>query len=1057
MTIQIVNVGSNPNDGSGDDLRTAFLKVNNNFEFLAEVVGGTSDGANVGNAIGEVFARKLDDTLFFRTLSAGNDGISITQSGDVISISNTFSTPNSFSRIFIGDTSNSVQALNPGDSFRIRSEGAVQLGAIGNTITITGVFNLSDDSLPSLSGNLNLSSNNIIGTGNIDILGNIISNNLTVGRSTGPGNWPGLAVINGTLTVNSSTTLQSLSATSISASTSITAPNITATNTLTGNLLGTTTGTHYGNVAIKGQGLDPDIIAVNTAASPATFTGNLFGNVSGGFTGNLISGGLNFNSQTLSGEGFINISGSEINLNHPLIVNAVSYKPIELEDQEPQPDDGYASALFTSVLQPGGTSITESLRLRSVSLNSSQTLPLGTGIMFESQNIIDEELTSLDIDGNIVPFDPLNPPTQKPFIRHGYLGILNYKEFGISEDPLALDDSYSSFVVKVRNKTDEELIPSLLDDLAWLRDIIIARGDGRVTISLLDLDKTTIKPSKVLDDSGSVVDLDFDLIITNKKNNRYINFYGDYGGFTTDPSTGERTAIAIGGYSFPKQIGAPGQVLSPVIGTNILEWINPPSGGEGGGLSTFLNLTDTPSTYLPTDAGKLIRVNSSFNGLEFTNSINATVTGSLIGNSSTATALQTARLINGKTFNGTQNIELTTNDISEDQKLFFTVERVRNSISVEPDTSLTYDAETGTFNIFEDVINTANSLVKRDEEGTVFLNKVRLVSLEKIDTFSSISINSPVVTDQTFTSSNSITTTGSLSAGFITLTGTGNQTLTSTDKIILNPATSVDVSGKKIINLPITAPTNDTDAATKKYVDDKSSDVLTASIQNIPISGDTGGVLSVNKNSTLNITGSTNISTNTTGSGVQVNLKSLISGITISGNLPVTGQLTANSVRGGNIVLTANSVTQNTNSADLNLIPGINGGSVVVSGGDLRLSNSRLIITGSDIAEFAANTLEQQISLTTAVTFIRTLNWVDTNANLAFAELPNGQLGQIKTIIMRDRGTFGDALDTRPRYLVLRGNINGSSRTVNIAQNDANGSSTFIFLDNFWWRISHVS
>jgi len=737
-----------------------------------------------------------------------------------------------------------------------------------------------------------------------------------------------------------------------------------------------------------------------------------------------------------------------------LIINSTFYKNLPLLDTEPEIDDGGSVPLFTALLQAGVSELSESLRLRSISYNSNQKLPLGTGIMFESQNIINEDS---------VDYDPLNPPTQKEFIRHGFIGILNYKEFGISEDPVTLDDSYSSFVVKVRNKTDEELIPSLFDDESWLRDVIIARGDGRVTVSLLDINKTTIQPSKVVDFStDTVVDLDFDLIIKNQRADRYINFYGEYAPFVVDPDNVNSltSGIAIGGYSFPKEIGAPGQVLTPVVGSNLLEWQDPPAGGGGGGGPiTFLNLTDTPVSYLPTDAGKIVRVRSTFNGLEFTDSISATVTGTLIGNSTTATRLQTARNINGIPFDGTQNITLTTSDIDEvsDGNLYFTEDRVRQSISVEDGISLTYDPVIGAFDLNEAVANTPNTLVKRDTNGVVFFGTARITNIEKNTADSAITFNSAVSLTQQLNSTTTISTTGTVSAGFITLTGTGNQTITSTDKIILNPTNSIDVSGKKIINLPVAAPTNDTDAASKKYVDDSNTATFNASLQGISLSGDTGGVVTIPKNTTVNVTGSTNISTTTTGSGIQISLKSSISGFTVSGNLPVTGQVNGNTVRGGNVLLTSNSIAQAVTGNDLTLVPGTGGGAVVVSGGDLRLANTRLLITGSDIAEFPANTLEQQLLLTTNVTFIRTLNWVDSNANLAFAELPNGQQGQIKTIIMRDRGTYGDALDTRPRYLVLRGNINGSSRTVNIAANDPNGSSTFIFLDNFWWRTSHIA
>jgi hypothetical protein len=323
-----------------------------------------------------------------------------------------------------------------------------------------------------------------------------------------------------------------------------------------------------------------------------------------------------------------------------------------------------------------------------------------------------------------------------------------------------------------------------------------------------------------------------------------------------------------------------------------------------------------------------------------------------------------------------------------------------------------------------------------------------------------LTIASPLVLSSTLnTGANNITTTGTVSAGFLTLTGTGSQTITSTAQLVLNPGTYVDMSGKKITNLSVVAPTLNSDAATKKYVDDTTGSVYSASFQELPISGDTGGTLNVQRSAILTVTGGNNIATSTTGTGIQIGLKSTISGITISGNLPVTGggAVTATQIKGGNVKLDGNAVTQTVIGSDLNLIPGATGGSVLITDTDLKLVNSKLSITGYDQMEFSANTLEQAVSLVTATTFIRTLNWVDDSAGLAYAELPNGSTGQIKMIIMSSRGTYGNALDTRPRYLVLRGNINGSSRSINIAASDPNGSATFIFLNNYWWRIANVA
>jgi len=39
MAIQTINIGQNANDGTGDDLRTAFDKVNDNFDYLGTLGG----------------------------------------------------------------------------------------------------------------------------------------------------------------------------------------------------------------------------------------------------------------------------------------------------------------------------------------------------------------------------------------------------------------------------------------------------------------------------------------------------------------------------------------------------------------------------------------------------------------------------------------------------------------------------------------------------------------------------------------------------------------------------------------------------------------------------------------------------------------------------------------------------------------------------------------------------------------------------------------------------------------------------------------------------------
>lgn len=71
-----------------------------------------------------------------------------------------------------------------------------------------------------------------------------------------------------------------------------------------------------------------------------------------------------------------------------------------------------------------------------------------------------------------------------------------------------------------------------------------------------------------------------------------------------------------------------------------------------------------------------------------------TASGGVVGNASTATALQTARTINGVSFNGTANISFNTDTVAEGTtNQYFTTARARASISAAGD--LSYNPSTG--------------------------------------------------------------------------------------------------------------------------------------------------------------------------------------------------------------------------------------------------------------------------------------------------------------------------------------------------------------------------
>jgi len=80
MSIQLANIGGSANDGTGDNLRDAFVKFNSNFSEI-----DSYSIANVG-AGAQIFKNKSNGVESLRSIVAGN-GITITQGTDDITIS----------------------------------------------------------------------------------------------------------------------------------------------------------------------------------------------------------------------------------------------------------------------------------------------------------------------------------------------------------------------------------------------------------------------------------------------------------------------------------------------------------------------------------------------------------------------------------------------------------------------------------------------------------------------------------------------------------------------------------------------------------------------------------------------------------------------------------------------------------------------------------------------------------------------------------------------------------------------------------------------------------
>lgn len=88
MAIQTINLGNYANDGTGDDLRTAFQKVNDNFQLVGATLG-IINGENVGTGVG-IFKRRDNDnlTLEFKTLTSTDGSVEITSTTDTVNLKN---------------------------------------------------------------------------------------------------------------------------------------------------------------------------------------------------------------------------------------------------------------------------------------------------------------------------------------------------------------------------------------------------------------------------------------------------------------------------------------------------------------------------------------------------------------------------------------------------------------------------------------------------------------------------------------------------------------------------------------------------------------------------------------------------------------------------------------------------------------------------------------------------------------------------------------------------------------------------------------------------------
>jgi len=172
MAVSLINIGTIANDGTGDDLREAFIKVNQNFEELDLRQPEQTTASNLGSVGEGLFAQKVGYDLQFKKIIAGDNvtltpsanGITVTALGGLQSIN------------VISDAGGII--LSDGDTLRIQGGNYVttRVDTETNKVLIDGQGPLVTEPNPTLSAELQGDGNNLVNIGTIDA-GNVTSTN----------------------------------------------------------------------------------------------------------------------------------------------------------------------------------------------------------------------------------------------------------------------------------------------------------------------------------------------------------------------------------------------------------------------------------------------------------------------------------------------------------------------------------------------------------------------------------------------------------------------------------------------------------------------------------------------------------------------------------------------------------------------------------------------------------------------------------------------------------------------------------------------------------------
>ena len=312
MTRQVINVGATANDGTGDGLRTAYIKCNDNFKSLfdttvtpTEIINGTSniavaDSANVTISIAgsaNVTTFGLQETTIGGNVTIATDlniGNSLTITQD-FTIGDQLIINGSVGSNILPDTNNARTLGNA--TLRFAETNSVLIDASGNitsSANIAGANIIASQDVIIAGQHVttgNVTAGNVITTGVVTATGNVTGGNLVTGgavvasatitglsiTSTGSGN-----VTAGGFFIGDGGFLSNVTAASNVAVTQIAnGTSVVGISSSGGNVELTSGGT----LAFQSNGTNLDVLIPITSANITAATGNISG-------GNILTGGL---------------------------------------------------------------------------------------------------------------------------------------------------------------------------------------------------------------------------------------------------------------------------------------------------------------------------------------------------------------------------------------------------------------------------------------------------------------------------------------------------------------------------------------------------------------------------------------------------------------------------------------------------------------------------------------------------------------------------------------------------------------------------------------------